>query len=186
MKGFFKSKITMGILIGLFVGLFALITVFCVRPTAVGFTYVGEIETTNDVVLTYTYHFNSSTKLTKIVETNIITTENEYWYFEHDGYIVEVGLYEDYTKEEYKEEKQRIIENWDENSPKKYNTKINAFFIKEGQEMLLSVGSIIAVSVLGGVDLILLILSIISVVKVCKNKSKKIEENTENKEEQKA
>ncbi len=186
MKGFFKSKITMGVLIGLFVGVLALITIFCVRPTAVGFTYVGEIETRNDVVLTYTYHFNSSTKLTKTMETSTITTENEYWYFEHDGYIVEVGLYEDYTKEEYKERKQEIIDAWNENSPKQYNTKINAFFIKEGQEMLLSVGSIIAVSVLGGVDLILLILAIISIVKVCKNKSKKQENKTENKEEQKS
>ena len=178
MKKFFKSKITMGVLIGLFVGVFALITIFCVRPTAVGFTYTGDVEVKNDVVIKYTYHFNSSSKYTRIMETDVLTKEDEYWYFEHEGYIVEVGLYEDYTKEEYKEEKQRIIDSWDENSIKQNNTKINAFFIEEGQEKLLSVGSIIAVSVLGGIDLILLVLMIVSIVCVCKS-IKKSKNNTE-------
>ena len=183
MKGFFKSKITMCVLIGLFVLVSTLLTIFCVRPTAVGYTYQGEIEAGYNIVLNYTYHFNSSTKLTQIMETDGFTNEREYWYFEHEGYIVKVGLYEDYTKEEYNEAKQEIIENWDENSPKKYNTKINAFFIEEGQEILLSVGSIVTVSVLGFVDLILLILTIISVVKVCKNKPKKEQNQIGNKQE---
>lgn len=186
MKGFFKSKITMCVLIGLLVIVSTLLTIFCVRPTAVGYTYKGEVEIKHGVVLNYTYHFNSSTKLTQIMETDTIEIEKEYWYFEHDGYIVKVGLYEDYTKEEYKEAKQEIIDNWDENSPKIYNTKINAFYIEEGQEILLSVGSIVTASVLGVVDLILLILTIISMVKVCKNKPKKEQDKTENKEEQKA
>lgn len=186
MKGFLKSKITMGVLIGLLVLVSTLLTIFCVRPTAIGYTYKGEITVRTNVVLNYTYHFNSSTKLTQIMETETIKTEKEYWYFEHDGYIVKVGLYEDYTKEEYKERKQEIIDNWDENSPKLYNTKINAFFIEEGQEILLSVGSIVTVSILGVADLVLLILSIISIVKVCKNKTKKQEDKNVNKEEQKA
>ena len=173
MKKFFRSKITLSVLISLFVVISTLITVFCVRPTAIGYTYKGDVEVRYGVVVKYSYHFNSGNKLTQTMETSTLTVEQEYWYFEHDGYIVKVGLYEDYTKEEFKDKKQEIIDGWDENSAKLYDTKINAFYISEGQEILLSVGSIITVSILGVVDLVLLVLLIITIVKICKNKPSK-------------
>ena len=176
MKGFLNNKKVLIVLFSLFVVVSTLITAFCLRPPAVGYTYKGEVEAGYNIVLKYTYHFNSTTKLTQIMETDGFTNEREYWYFEHVGYIVKVGLYEDYTEEEYREVKQEIIDNWDENSPQKYNTKINAFYISEGQEILLSVGSIVTVSVLGFVDLILLILTIISAVTIRKQSKNKKEE----------
>jgi len=173
MKGFLKSKITMKILICLFVVISALLAVFCIRPTAVGYTYSGEIDAGYKQKITYEYHFNTGSKLTKTIKSTAVTTEKEYWYFEHKGHIVEVGLYEDFTKEEYEAKKEDIIENWNTLSEKRYSTKINPFFISEGNEILLSIGSIITVVILGIVDIVLLILSIISIVNVNKNRNKK-------------
>lgn len=173
MKGFLKSKTTMFVLISLFIVVSVLLAAFCIRPTAVGYTYSGEVNADYEQKITYEYHFNTSSKLTQTMKAGAVEIEKEYWYFEYEGHIVKVGLYEDYTKDEFLEKKQEIIENWNEFSEKKYDTKINPFFIKEGQEMLLSIGSIITVAVLGVVDFVLLILSIISIVKVNKNKTKK-------------
>lgn len=172
MKKLLQNKNTLITLASIFVALTLLIIFFCVRPTAVGYTYSGQVETSYKTVINYSLHFNSTNKLTQTIDNGTTHIEKEYWYFEHDGYIVKVGLVENYTKEEFKEKKQEIIDNWDENSQKLYNTKINAFFIEEGQEILLSVGSIVTVSILAVLDITTLVFAIISLVKVIKSRKK--------------
>lgn len=169
MKKLLQNKIALIVLTSIFVALTLLITFFCVRPTAVGYTYKGDVEVKRNQIVNYSYHFKTSSKLTKTISGNGLEVETEHWYFEHNERIVIVGLTEDYTKEEFKARKQEIIENWDETSNKKYNIKINAFYIEQGREILLSVGSIVTISILAVLDITTLVFAIISLVKISKS-----------------
>lgn len=143
MKNFLTKKSVMISLIVAAIVMFALTIIWCARPVSVGYTYKQD----NSSI-----HFNSTNKCTMEMED----TKTKLWYFTKDGVLVLCGPAEDIkvagtvvakamTKDEFKDYKKEILEDWDKEEAKENGIQINAFKIGEGDDVATCAGAIVTV-----------------------------------------
>lgn len=178
MKKFLTKKATMiGSIVAAAV-VFILLIAFCVRPVSVGYTYSykGDIADAND--WTIKAHVNSFDKVTLTTldedgeEVDDMT--GEFWYFEKDGIVVTsmmMGTTEDVKKEDWKDAKKEILEDWDKEemeeiaeagSPVAF--KANAFKMEIMNEEFTCGGAYATVVVLAVVDVLLAGAAVYSII----------------------
>ena len=165
-KGSFKVSIITGVLA--FVVLIGIIYL-CVRPVSVGFAYtrkdvVPSLTGKNETITTeYKFDTFRKGKLKASREGGNSTTET-FYYFEHEGLIVELeDLDGEMTSDQYKERKDAKLKNWD--IVKKTGIKINAFTVGEGEDKAVCIGAIVSVSVLAVIEIALIASTVILLVK---------------------
>lgn len=165
---------------------------FTVRPVAIGYTYSGDfsisiLDETQRIDCKYrflgTNKVEVSIKEIKTGETNV----GNCWYVYNDGEFVILGATEDISEEEFKELKQKYLENWDSLYAvykesvgfTGFPTTINAFSaeIQNGYNYV-CLGTILTIAIGGALEVALIVFVALS-AKQCFKK-------TTNKEEQKA
>ena len=178
MKKFLTKKATMiGSIVAAAV-VFVLLLAFCVRPVSVGYTYSykGDIADAKDY--TITAHVNSFDKVTlKTLDEDGKEVEEmtgKFWYFEKDGIVVTsmmLGTAEDVKKEDWKEAKEDLLEDWDKERMEKaveagspVAFKSNAFKMQVMGEEFTCGGAYATVVVLAVVDAVLVAGAVASVL----------------------
>ncbi len=161
MQKFLKKKST---LIGLVVAtiiMTLLLIVFCVRPVSLGYTYSGD---------NYSYHFKIS-KYEKISEVLGAEVKTDGYFFAKDGYLVTVAA-DDY--DDFKQQKENIVDNWGTVGKLHQTMEINAFRIKVGDEVTATcTGAIVTVSIFGVTELALIALTVLSIMATTKKSGSK-------------
>jgi len=155
MKKFLKKKGTMiGSIVAAAVVL-VLLLVFCIRPVSVWYTYKL---TEDDVVTKYRFGFN---EVTMTMEKDGEEAKNEGYYFVKDGLVVPVMAD---NKEDYKKQKEEILDKWDTVKDLYKGMEINAFTFDMYGEKLVCVGAIVTVAILGVIEVVLAGMAISSVI----------------------
>lgn len=156
MKKFLTKKATMiGSIVAAAV-VFILLLAFCVRPVSVGYTYKYSKDD-----ITTKIHINSFNKVTMTMEYKGESEDMEGYYFVKDGILIFVDAE---NKEDFKDQKESYLENWDKDAMEEYGMKINAFKITMGDESATCGGAYATVVVLAIVDAILVAGAVASIV----------------------
>ena len=155
MKKFLKKKGTMiGSIVAAAVVL-VLLLVFCIRPVSLCYNYKI---TEDDVVTKYRFGFN---EVTMTMEKDGKEAKNEGYYFVKDGYLVPVMAD---NKEDYKKQKEALLDKWDTVKDLYKGIEINAFTMDMYGEELVCVGAIVTVAILGVIEVVLAGMAISSIV----------------------
>lgn len=155
MKKFLKKKGTMiGSIVAAAVVL-VLLLVFCIRPVSLWYNYKF---TEDDVVTKYRFGFN---EVTMTMEKDGKEAKNEGYYFVKEGIVVPVNAKD---KEDFKEKKESMIDNWDITKEMYKGMEINAFTFDMYGEKLVCVGAIVTVAILGVIEVVLAGMAVSSII----------------------
>ena len=139
-----------------------------IRPVAVGMSYKGKLDL-GITKVDATYKINSFSKLTQITKN----AEIEYSYFVKGREIVVfLGHDGEMTKEEYKDMKEAVLNNWEYYEMLGWVNSVNAFTMGKGGEKFVSTSSIVFAIVGGIVTATLMVMAGIAIAP-SKKKSKK-------------